>query len=159
MLGLQQRSDIQNTLNEMLNISLMKISLNEQMKRILLLVLDIPWRFLDKKGCVFLTDDSGEGLTMVAHHNLGESLLGLCDRIKFGQCLCGKAAIDQALVFRSCVDADHDICPEGMMPHGHYTMPIISEGITLGVLNLYVKHGHHQTKLEQDFLQASAKAL
>jgi len=159
MFELKQRSDIQDTLNEMLNISLMPIALNEQMERILLLVLNISWLALDKKGCVFLTDDSGTGLKMVAHHNLSKPLLSLCDHIQFGQCLCGKAAVQQALVFRNCIDHDHDIRPEGMQPHGHYNMPIISNGHTLGVLNLYVKHGHTQTPLEQEFLTASSKAM
>lgn len=159
MIELQQRSDIQDALNEMLTISLMQISLNEQMERILILVLNIPWLALDKKGCVFLTDESGDGLKMVAFHNLGESLLSMCDYIQFGQCSCGKAALQKTLIFRDCIDHDHDIRPEGMQPHGHYNMPIISGDKTLGVLNLYVEHGHHQTKLEQDFLSASAKAM
>lgn len=159
MVELKQRSDIQDTLNEMLTISLMPISLNEQMEKILILVLNIPWLALDKKGCVFLTDEKGDGLKMVSHLNLGESLLSMCDHIQFGQCLCGKAAERQKLIFRDCIDHDHDIRPEGMQPHGHYNMPIISSEKTLGVLNLYVKHGHHQTKLEQDFLNASAKAM
>ena len=159
MVDLKQHNDIQNTLNEILNISLMKVSLNEQMRQILLVVLNIPWLTLDKKGCVFLVDESGNGLNMVAHHNLGESLLNMCNKIQFGQCLCGKAAREQELIFRSCIDDDHEFRPEGIQPHGHYNMPIVSEGTTLGVLNLYVKHGHTQSKLEQDFLQVTAKAM
>jgi len=159
MLELQQRSDIQDTLNEMLNISLMQIPLNEQMERILLIILNIPWLSLEKKGCVFLTDEAGTGLKMVAYHNLNEPLLSMCNHIRFGQCLCGKAANSQELIFRDCIDQDHDIRPEGMQPHGHYNMPIVSDGNTLGVLNLYVKHGHKQTELEQNLLSASAKAM
>ena len=159
MIELQQRSDIQDTLNEMLNISLMQIPLNEQMEKILLVVLNIPWLSLEEKGCVFLTDETGSGLTMVAYHNLGEPLLSMCSNIRFGQCLCGKAATFQKLVFKDCLDDDHDIRPEGMQPHGHYNMPIVSSGETLGVLNLYVKHGHKQTPLEESFLSASAKAM
>jgi len=159
MIELQQRSDIQDSLNEMLNISLMQIPLNEQMNQILLLVLNIPWLSLDKKGCIFLTDEFGTGLKMVAHHNLGESLLSMCKHIKYGQCLCGKAASSQKLIFRDCVDDDHDIRPLGMQPHGHYNMPIISNDKTLGVLNLYVKHGHIPSSIEQSFLMATSKAM
>jgi len=159
LLELKHRSDIQDALNEMLNISLMPISLNEQMKKILLLVLNISWLSLDKKGCIFLTDESGHGLTMVAKHNLGSSLLKLCSHIRFGQCLCGKAAEEKQLIFRNCIDHDHNIEPEGMQPHGHYNMPILSNDKTLGVLNLYVKHGHIASDLEQDFLNATAAAM
>lgn len=159
MIELQRRSDIQNALNEMLNISLMPISLNKQMEKILLLVLNIPWLALDEKGCIFLTDETGKGLRIVAHSNLGKSLLDLCTHIQFGQCLCGRAAAQQKLIFKQCIDHEHDIVPEGMTPHGHYNMPIISNKKTLGVLNLYVKHGHEQSTLEVDFLNASAKAM
>ena len=159
MIELQRRSDIQNALNEMLNISLMPISLNKQMEKILLLVLNIPWLALDEQGCIFLTDETGKGLRIVAHSNLGKSLLDLCTHIQFGQCLCGRAAAQQKLIFKQCIDHEHDIVPEGMTPHGHYNMPIISNKKTLGVLNLYVKHGHEQSTLEVDFLNASAKAM
>ncbi len=159
MTELRQRSDIQDSLNEILNISLMHISLHEQMNKILMLVLTIPWLALDKKGGVFLTDDTGSGLEMVTHHNLGESLLKLCSHIQFGQCLCGRAAVSQDLIFKTCLDHEHDIMPEGITEHGHYNMPILSKGNTLGVLNLYVKHGHVQSKVEIDFLHATAKAM
>ncbi len=156
---LKQRSDIQEALNEMLNISLLPLPLNEQMQRILLLVLNIPWLTLEKKGCVFLVDETEHGLIMVADHNLNTSLLTLCRHIQFGQCLCGKAAETQQLIFRDCIDQDHNIRPDGMKPHGHYNMPIILGDKVLGVLNLYVKHGHHSSKLERSFLEATAAAM
>lgn len=155
----KRRSDIQEALIEMLNISLLPLQLNEQMQRILLLVLNIPWLALEKKGCVFLADDTGHGLIMVADHNLNASLLSLCSHIQFGQCLCGKAAETQQLIFRDCVDHDHDIRPEGMKPHGHYNMPIILNNKVLGILNLYVKHGHKSSTLEKNFLEAVAAAM
>ncbi|MBC8212599.1 MAG: GGDEF domain-containing protein [Gammaproteobacteria bacterium] len=159
MQELKQRADIHDTLNEILNISLMKIPLNDQMDKILRVVLKINWLSLEQKGCIFLADESGVKLKMVAHHNLGESLLSLCSQIDFGQCLCGIAAQQQKLIFRSCVDADHHIVPDGMEPHGHYNMPIVLDGKTLGVLNLYVKHGHQPSKLEQDFLRACSMTM
>jgi len=156
---LKRRSDLQSATNEMLNISLLAISLEEQMEKVLLLVLNIPWLALKGKGSVFLTDEQGDGLDMIAHHNLGDSLINMCTKVNFGTCLCGIAAVEQTLVFRNCIDEDHHNHPEGMQPHGHYNMPIISKGKTLGVLNLYVKDGHKQDPLELDFLQACGKAL
>ncbi len=159
LVELKKRIDIQDSLNGMLNISLMPISLKEQMERVLSLLLNISWLALDKKGCVFLTDDSGKGLQIIAHQNLSDSLLKLCNHIQFGQCLCGKAAVKQTLLFKNCTDSDHEIRYEGMQPHGHYNIPILSNGKTLGVLNLYVKHGLTQTALETEFLAACTKAM
>ncbi|WP_461482223.1 GAF domain-containing protein [Porticoccus sp.] len=159
MTELRRRSDIQDALNEILNISLMPISLAQQLEKILQLVLGIPWLALDQKGCVFLANEQGTALKMVAQHNLGEPLLNLCRQIKFGQCLCGQAAATQELIFRDRVDHDHAIHPEGMKPHGHYNMPIVADGKTLGVLNLYVREGHEPSDLEDEFLAVCGKAM
>jgi len=156
---LRRRSDIQEAQNQMLSISLLPISLSEQLQKILLLILDIPWLVLEKKGCIFLADESKNALTMVAEHNLGANLLKTCSTVPYGNCLCGRAANLQQLLFKSCVDADHEYKPEGMNPHGHYVLPIVSADKTLGVLNLYVKHGHQSDILERDFLYSSGKLL
>ncbi len=156
---LQRRSDIQSALNDILHISLEAVSLEEQLDRILILILDIRWLALEEKGCVFLASDDGQVFRMVAQHNLCDSLVEMCQRIVPGQCLCGRAAVTQELLFRDCIDHDHDNRPEGMKPHGHYIMPIVSNGRTLGILNLYVKHGHRQDVLEREFLSACGQIL
>ena len=156
---LQHRADIQTALNDILHISLLPVTLEEQLNRILRLVLEIPWLSLEEMGCVFLQGKSGEHYDMVAHHNLSDSLLNTCRRVAPGQCLCGKAAQTQELLFKHCIDHDHHNRPEGMTPHGHYIMPIVSKGETLGILNLYVKHGHRQDPLEVEFLEACGNIM
>ncbi|MGR9053636.1 MAG: hypothetical protein ACU84J_13400, partial [Gammaproteobacteria bacterium] len=104
---LKRRSDIQDALNEILNISLMPVSLEQQVDDVLSLVLNIPWLALEEKGCIFLADDNRNELDMVFHRHLSDSLLKTCRKVPFGACLCGKAALEQKLVFRPCVDADH----------------------------------------------------
>ena len=125
----------------------------------LLLILDIPWLTLEEKGCIFLVKEHQKSLEMAVHHNLGDPLLKMCANVAFGRCLCGRAAQLQQLVFKACVDADHENRPTGITPHGHYNVPIISKGATLGVLNLYVKHGHQPDSTEQQFLIMAASAL
>lgn len=158
LMDLKKQSDIQQALIQVLEISLLPISLKEQLEAVLRLVLEIDWLTLTKKGSVFLVEKSQE-LKLVAEENLPESLLTLCDKVSFGKCLCGKAAESQKLIFKNCVDADHDHRPEGMKPHGHYNIPIQSRGNVIGVLNLYVDHGHQSTELERNFLKAIANAL
>ena len=75
------------------------------------------------------------------------------------RCLCGRAALTQKLVFKDCVDADHENLPAGITPHGHYNIPIVADGNTLGVLNLYVKECHQPDSTEQQFLTMVASAL
>ncbi|MFT7686596.1 MAG: diguanylate cyclase (GGDEF)-like protein [Candidatus Azotimanducaceae bacterium] len=130
MRELRIMSDIQDSLNEILNISLLPSSLQEQMGKVLHLILDIPWLELDGKGCVFLTDEKGTGLKMVAHQNLD---------------------------FKNCLDQELSL--EGISPLGRYNIPIISANRNLGLLNLYSEHGHEQTDIERNFLSAISKAM
>ncbi len=154
---MKRRSDIQHAINEILNISLSAETLEAQLQKVLDLALNISWLSLKEKGCIFLLDDSLGVLKMTAQHNLGDALLRMCDRVEFGVCLCGMAT-EQQLVFRDCLNDLHNM-PEGIQPHGHYNMPIVSQGKTLGVLNLYVKHGHLLDSLEIEFLNACGNAL
>jgi len=154
-----RNAEINAVVIEMLRASMTSLPFVERLEAVLLLVLEIPWLSLEKKGCIFLVDTTGTGLKMVASHNLPAPLLDMCSHIKFGECLCGKAAATKALVFSHCIDGDHTNMPAGIKPHGHYNAPIIKDSKTLGVLNLYVKDGHESTELERDFLTIAAEVL
>ncbi|UCC75321.1 MAG: GAF domain-containing protein [Anaerolineales bacterium] len=90
---------------------------------------------------------------------LEEALLRQCARLPFGRCLCGQAASTQQVQFTDRLDHRHGIRYEGMLPHGHYCIPIVAVGRALGVLNLYVKEGHHHDQREEEFLIAIANTL
>jgi len=156
---LQQRSDIHYTLNEILQISLMPLSLEEILDRILLLILDVEWLALNRKGSIFLKEQDNNHLDLMVEYNLGPILQKKCKKVQLGTCLCGKAAKEEKLVFKSCVDDDHHHRPDGMTPHGHYCVPIKGREGLLGVLNLYVKHEHQSTTVEQEFLQAATHVI
>ncbi len=54
-------------------------------------------------------------------------------------CLCGRAAASGETVFSSnSADKRHDVIYEGMMPHGHYCVPIKTKSEILGVITLYL---------------------
>ena len=46
-----------------------------------------------------------------------------------------------------------------MMPHGHYCVPIVSAGMVLGVITLYLGESHVRDGVEERFLAAIANAL
>jgi len=148
---LQQRSDINYALNEILQISILPVSLKESLDKILHLILDIPWLALDRKGSVFLVGDDADVLDLTVEFNLAPELLTMCKKVPFGTCLCGKAAKAKRLIFKSCLDDDHQHRPDGIKPHGHYCVPIMGHEVIYGVLNLYVKHGHQTNAIEQEF--------
>jgi len=157
----QQLLDNQRALNKILRIALTS---NENLANILTnalkVIFSVPWAQFEQKGAIFLTEKDSDVLILTATHELSPQLHTLCARVAFGQCLCGKAALSKEVQFSSCVDDRHDISFEGMMPHGHYNAPLLDEHQNvLGVLNLYLKHGHQKVAAEIEFLQSVCDVL
>ncbi|MFH1689344.1 MAG: GAF domain-containing protein [Candidatus Eisenbacteria bacterium] len=156
---LRRRHDTETAINALLSLALTDTPLQEVLQRALDQVTSIPWLTLESTGSVFLFDEDAEELVMEVETGLSDSIKGLCARVPLGRCLCGRAAASQETQFAGCVDHRHDIAYEGMVPHGHYCVPIVFDGRTLGVVNLYVKEGHRRDQREEAFLTAMASTL
>src|SRR5262245_17210017 len=155
----EQNLLIQQALNAILRISLEPISLDEQMHRVLGLILELPWLALEWKGCIYLADEGAEVLVMKAQVGMPAGALSTCAQVPFGTCLCGRAVLDKEIVFASCLDARHTILYPGIVPHGHYCVPIYSGERPLGMLTLYIREGHQRSPTEERFLRAVADVL
>ncbi|MGF1592358.1 MAG: ATP-binding protein [Kiloniellaceae bacterium] len=145
------------TLNQLLQISLGRKPLNSQLGDALDTILAAPWLSLEPCGGLFLVEDGV--LQLKAHRNLPDSLQSVCAKVAFGHCLCGRAAAQQEVVHAAHVDARHENSYEGMRPHGHYAVPIVSGGETLGVLILSLPDGRERDEPEVVHLRAVADAL
>jgi PAS domain S-box-containing protein/putative nucleotidyltransferase with HDIG domain len=156
---IERNYQIQSVINSILRTSSETMSLKEQMERILDLILSIPWLSIQSIGSIFVCDEVKRELLMTAHRGLAETLVEKCKKLPFGRCLCGKAAMSQEIVFADCIDDRHELYFEGMTPHGHYCVPIMSSNRILGVINLYVKEGHRRKSSEEEFLTAVANTL
>jgi PAS domain S-box-containing protein len=150
---------IQTAINSVLRISLEPISLEEQLRRILNLILDLPWLALEHKGCIFLADKESNHLVMRVHVGMPAGVLSTCGQVEFGKCLCGSAFLENRVKFSCGLDARHSILYEGIHPHGHYCVPINSGQDRLGLLNLYVREDHLRSQTEDRFLRAVADVL
>ena len=149
---LQRNYDAEMVLNQLLQMSLEDIPLKESLQRALNLLISIPWLSLESKGCIFLVEDQAEVLVMAVQKGLDDSLLQSCAQIPFGKCICGKAASNKKVLFINHVDESHEIQYDGIVPHGHYCIPIMLKGKILGVINTYIKHGHEYSDREERFL-------
>ena len=149
---------LQTVISNILEYSLTPATLKENMQHALDVIFSEPTFSFLKKGSVFVADDD-ETLTMQVQHRLDASLQTACARLAFGQCLCGRAASSREIVFADHVDERHEIHYEGMAPHGHYCLPMLSGDRVLGVLNFYVAAGHQREAQEQQFLHIIADAL
>ena len=157
-LQIERNYQIQTAISAVLKISLEPISIEEQMNRVLDLILTIPGLSPQARGGIYTVENEPEVLVLKAWRTLPDQPPP-CEKISFGQCLCGKAASTCTLVFTECLDEQHEITPLGDFPHGHYCLPIATAGHTLGLINIFIEEGHQKTVEEERFLAAVADTL
>ena len=155
----QRNYDTQTTVNSILLLSLENIPLEEILKRTLTLILSIPWLVFESKGCIFLVEDTPEVLVMKAQNGLAKPIQMSCAQVPFGKCLCGRTAPTGEIYFADHIDDSHEITYEGIIPHGHYCVPIMFGARILGVLNIYVKEEHRRNQREEEFLGTVGNVL
>lgn len=149
----------QSTISSILQIALEPISLEEQLGRIMDAILSLPFLSLQSKGAIFLVEDTPQILVMKAQQGLPESVQTASAKIPFGKCLCGLAASKREIVFADCMDIRHGGTCEGLAPHGHYCLPIMSGQSVLGTINLYVEESLRQNPQEEKLLTSVANTL
>lgn len=157
--SLYLESEEQSALNSILSISLEDISLEEQLQKALDILLSLSWLNIASKGGMFLTDNKSKTLLLKVQNNLNKELLTACAQVPFGYCLCGRAAASHEIQYSCCLDERHDINFKGMEAHGHYNVPILSAHGVLGVIVVYLEHGHVQQEREVEFLKSVANTL
>ncbi|MBF0319608.1 MAG: PilZ domain-containing protein [Nitrospirae bacterium] len=147
------------TLHSILQISMDNIGFEEQLDRILSLLLSLPGLSLQSIGCIYIYDEATGMLTMKVSRGLNRELTKTCANVPSGECLCGLAISTKEVVFADCVDYRHTIGYPNMPAHGHYCVPILSRGKPLGVINMYVKEGFSRNQRAENYLASVANAL
>jgi signal transduction histidine kinase/DNA-binding response OmpR family regulator len=159
---IERTASEERALGILLRLSFQPLGLKDYLQQALeALVSSVTWLSLLPKGGIFLNGQEGHdrALKLVATHKLNPELLQLCDQVPFGHCLCGRAAAAREVQFACCVDERHETRYEGMQPHGHYCVPILSHEVVLGVVVLYLPHGHVREEREESFLKRVAAVL
>ncbi|MBF0459410.1 MAG: EAL domain-containing protein [Nitrospirae bacterium] len=145
------------TTNSILSVSLQPISLEEQCREILKILMSIPWMHLQNKGSIFLADEENKTLRLAASHNFSDAQLAACSTLPYGKCLCGLSASTGEVVFsRNSREDGHSIRYENMPPHRHYCVPIISADRLLGVINFYLSEMYNRNDEDDAFLKSIA---
>ncbi|KJU82658.1 PAS/PAC and GAF sensor-containing diguanylate cyclase/phosphodiesterase [Candidatus Magnetobacterium bavaricum] len=155
-----QQAQLQEVLNLVMKVSMFSMSIEKQLERILNFILLLPSISLQAKGCIYLKQDNSDTLTIITHNNFPQEQLKVCANIQVGQCLCGRSAATARVIFvQTANDVGHDIRYEGMLPHGHYCIPIISDVRLIGVLNLYVTEQYQWSREEEGFFKSIANII
>lgn len=156
---IRRNYQIQNILNALIKVSLEGIPLKELLVKALDIILSVPFLPLMHRGGIFVVEDEPDVLILTANRGFSLPIQEICARVPFGQCLCGRAAAGKQIQFADCLDERHENRYDGITPHGHYNIPILSRGKVLGVLVLYLQEGHRQEDSEGEFLQAVSDTL
>lgn len=151
--------EIQKINSELLSLALSDEPLELFLGKALEIVASRPWLSRERKGAIFLADERAGTLRLVAQRGLPESLRASCAVLPYGRCLCGRAAARAETVHAAEVDDRHDVVYAGMAPHGHYCVPMKGGGGLVGVLNLYLDHGHAYVEEEALHLENIAGLL
>ena len=125
---------------------------------ILRTIVRLPWLGAPAAG-IFVARPEERCLELVAQVNFVPYIAGTCARVPYGRCLCGRVAESGELLHTSCVDERHETRYEGMRPHGHYVVPIKDGEELLGVMVLYVEHGHAYDEAEAEVLRSFADVI
>ena len=154
---IERNYHVQRAISAVLKISLESTPLEEQMEQVLDLIVTIPGLALESKGAIYLVEDEPDVLILKApRKGFGEIP---CEKIAFGRCLCGRAAERCEIVFTDCIGESHEVRFTDDSPHGHYCVPIVSGGKTLGLINVFLKEGHKRSVGEEEFLTSIAHTL
>lgn len=116
---------------------------------------------IEAKAGVFLAETQG-GVTLLkltCSISLGDELERLCAEVPPGKCLCGQAAQTREVQHADCVDERHVNRFEGMEPHGHYNIPLTIGEKLIGVLVVYLPHGHQRDEEDVTFLKRFGSIL
>ncbi|HXX53568.1 MAG TPA: PAS domain S-box protein [Thermodesulfovibrionales bacterium] len=155
---IERNYHIQRAISAVLKISLEAISLEEQMEKVLDIIVSIPGLALESKGAIYLVEDEPEVLVLKAPRRGFDGVLP-CEKIAFGKCLCGNAAMRCETVFSDCIGDSHEVRFSDDLPHGHYCVPIVRGGRAMGLINILVREGHKRSVGEEEFLTSISRTL
>lgn len=156
---IERNFHIQRVMNVLLKTSLEPVSLEAQLGSALDLILSVPYLSLQSKAAIYLVEGEPKELSLKSERGLTLQERNSCGKVPFGKCLCGRAAAACEVVFAECVSEGHEITFEEMSPHGHYCVPIVSGGKSLGLINVYLQQWHKRNPAEEAFLSAVANTL
>jgi len=116
------------------------VPIEQRLRQTLELLFTLEGFSLQCKAGVFLKDPDHDVLNLfLLEGEFSEDFIRREQRVVFGACLCGRAAVSQTLqVSDDCFcDPNHEHVFDNMQAHGHYIVPIVWAGQLHGVLFLY----------------------
>ncbi len=156
---MRRHAETQEILNQLLVVRVSELTLHRLLEHALDLVRKLPWLPLQEPCGIFLYREDRGVLELIVHQNLHSQVVSMCREVVLGRCLCGQAGYTREIQYAACIDERHENRFEGMPPHGHYNVPLCLDDKLVGVMVLYLNHGHARQEDEIAFLKAFGSTL
>jgi PAS domain S-box-containing protein len=151
----------QRTINKILRISLEPIPLEDQLKRILDIILSIPALSFESKGSIYIMSEDLNSMSLAAQHGFPESKAPEHPVLPLTYATCNSTTENRKITFVNCTnreDGKNGACPYSS-PHSHCCVPIVAGDRNLGTIDLIVQYDHQKSRDEEDFLSSVANTV
>ncbi len=152
---------IQKAVSSVLRISLEPDTLDEQLSRVLDLVLTIPSFAMRARGSIYLAEQAPGVLMLRAMHGFTVAQVASCKTVPLGQGMSPHDEESCQIVATSCLEIPREIqyTYTASVAGGLYCVPILFGDQALGIINVAVAGSHQRLSEEEEFLVAIANAL
>jgi len=151
--------ELQSSLWELLEITLIKQSRKETLKQFIEQLFKVSWLSIEAKGGILLTQESSKQLNLIAAHDLPPEIELLCNNVPFGYCHCGQTTHVDMIQHNYCINEQHKLAYSDISIYDHYNLPLISNDKVLGVLVLYLPFYFSHDAVKKQFLSSVADIL
>jgi len=137
---IRQRTEEYRVLHEVARVLHNTQGLKEMLESALKVLTQFKELKVEYKAGIFLADEEKRVLRLFS--TIGKFTNEFLEKekeIPYGNCLCGRAAVSGEMIISESFFADkrHENIFDGMTDHGHYIVPLKSQGKIIGVFFLY----------------------
>ena len=150
---------IQKAISSVLKISLEPILLEEQLSKVLDLIITLPSFETHARGSIYLIEGEDRTLVLRAMHGFSVSQAASCHYLPLREGLDSARASACQIVSPNCLDEIDEIQYATAGNTGQYCAPIVFGKKSLGLINVAVREGHQRIPEEEEFLTAIANSL
>jgi PAS domain S-box-containing protein len=140
---LQRSVRLQVVMNTILHVAMLDEPFLKQLQMLLDLALAIPTLNILPMGAILVAEGNPLHLSLKVHKGLTEEHIATCGIIPMGNCYCGRAAVEEMVVYEgNCILPPawgEAPCRKHYPEAVHYSIPILADERKLGVLVLFLE--------------------
>jgi len=150
---------IQKAISTVLKFSLEPAPLEEQLSKVLDLIVSLPSFGTHARGSIYLVEGEERTLVLRAMHGFSVSQAASCHYLPLREGLDNARASACQIISPNCLDEVDEIQYATAGSSAQYCAPIVFGMRAVGLINVAVSEGHERIPEEEEFLAAIANSL